>query len=78
MFIAYPAGSGRGGLAGILPQHENDEEAVEVVEVVEAIVKAPPLITKAKVTGQTTKAVMVTNLPNSQTSFFNLQYGYSG
>ena len=64
-------------MAGILPQHENDEEAVEVVEVVEAIVKAPPL-TKAKVTGQTTKAVMVTNLPNSQTSFCNLQYGYSG
>ena len=76
MFLAYPAISGRGGLVGILLQRENGEKAVEVEEVVEAIVKAPPL-TKAKVTGQTTKAVMVTHLPNSQTSFCNLQYGYS-
>ena len=62
---------------GILLQHENGEENGENgEEVVEAIVKAPPL-TKAKVTGRTTKAVMVTHLSNSQTSFCNLQYGYS-
>ena len=64
-------------MVGILLQRENGEKAVEVVEVVEAIVKAPPL-PKAKATSQTTKAVMVTNLPNSQMSFCNLQYGYSG
>ena len=65
-------------MAGILLQRKNGEENGENgEEVVEAIVKAPPL-PKAKATSQTTKAVMVTNLPNSQMSFCNLQYGYSG